>query len=90
VIDWKLSWDTQTGYPSDAFLVDVATTYDIAIAATWLSGTEEVSIQLINWIIDGTIPVDYHLPSTDWHYVADGCRERSWLFCRIQLSVFTL
>jgi hypothetical protein len=48
------------GYLSDAFLVDVGATYDISVAAAWLSGTEEVFIQLINWVIDGAIPVDYH------------------------------
>ena len=45
--------------PSEAFLVDAAATYDSAIAAAWLSGTEEVFIQLMNWVIDGTMPVDY-------------------------------
>jgi len=44
---------------SEAFLVDATATYDSAIAASWLSGTIEAFTQLMNWVIDGTMPVNY-------------------------------
>ena len=43
----------------EAFLVDTAATYNSTIATAWLSGTEAVFIQLMNWVIDGTMLFDY-------------------------------